>query len=85
MRERRKDPGLEDRELVPYANSTTGVRGVYLGKYGTWTATIGVNGKLIYLGAFDTKEKAAEARSEAEKQYGKPRNRGRARRHGLLL
>jgi ribosomal protein S27AE len=79
MRERRKDPDKADRDLMPYANNTTGVRGVYQTKYGAWTAMIGVDKKLVYLGTFDTKEAAAAARLEAEKQYGKPRNRGRPR------
>lgn len=34
-----------------------------------WTATIGVNGKLIHLGQFQTYELAVEARKRAEKKY----------------
>lgn len=34
-----------------------------------WTATIGVDGKLIHLGQFQTYELAVEARKKAEKEY----------------
>lgn len=34
-----------------------------------WTATIGVDGKLIYLGQFQTYELAVDARKKAEKKY----------------
>ena len=34
-----------------------------------WNARIGINGRYINLGYFNTKEEAAEARAEAEKKY----------------
>lgn len=46
----------------------SGVRGV--GEHmGRWRALIGVNRKQIYLGHFDTKELAVEARQKAELKY----------------
>lgn len=35
-----------------------------------WRASIGVNRKIVYLGAFESKEDALAARLAAEKQYG---------------
>lgn len=51
-------------------DNTTGVKGVYLIR-GKWQASIGVDGKLIYVGYFDTKEQAIEARKRAEEKYRK--------------
>jgi len=48
----------------------TGYTGVYLiEKTGQWTASIGFQGKLIYLGAFRLKHQAIQARRKAEKKY----------------
>ncbi len=38
--------------------------------YRPWKATIGVDGALVYIGAFATKEEAIAARSAAEIKYG---------------
>lgn len=48
----------------------SGVRGV--GEHmGRWRAMIGVNRKQVYLGHYDTKEQAVEARQKAEAKYYK--------------
>ena len=56
----------------PYSNNKTGHPGVcwfpYRG-YNKWKAHIQVDGKLINLGYFDTKEEAIEVRNKAEKKY----------------
>ena len=51
------------------ANNTSGRRGVYLRKNGTWRASIGFQGKVYNLGTFKEYEDAVQARAEAEKQY----------------
>lgn len=54
----------------PQANSTSGVRGVYWHKRaGKWMAQIKVNKKHIYLGLFDSKDKAAEAYASANREH----------------
>lgn len=51
-------------------NNSSGVKGVaWRSDLGKWTACIGVNYKLIYLGSFETKELAIGARDEAEQKY----------------
>jgi hypothetical protein len=45
-----------------------------------WEAIIMVSGKSIYLGSFDTIEKAAASRKTAERLYGFHENHGSARR-----
>lgn len=55
------------RNIGPYKNKS-GIKGVYLRK-GRWTANIKVNKVDHYLGSFDTKKEAAEARREAEEKY----------------
>ena len=51
-------------------DNTSGVTGVYWHKgTGKWQAGIGLNGKMKYLGVFDTYEEAIEARVKAEKEY----------------
>ena len=53
-------------------DNTSGTSGVYWHKGAKkWTAEIGLNGKMKYLGAFNTYEEAVEARIKAEKDlYG---------------
>lgn len=52
------------------ANNTTGALGVFRSKKSKkFGAQIGVNGKRIYLGSFDTVEQAKKARLEAEILY----------------
>jgi hypothetical protein len=60
-----------------WASNTTGCTGVV--KRGKkWGAVIYSNGKSIWLGTFDCKEKAFAARNNAEKDYGFHENHGRA-------
>lgn len=50
--------------------NTSGVKGVYWHKSKEkWQANIQINNKLIYLGIFDSKQDAIEARKKAEKKY----------------
>lgn len=52
-----------------YANSTSGIKGVYwaerLNKTSPWLVQVRAHGKLHYVGYFKTKEEAASARREA--------------------
>lgn len=62
---------INGRNQKKNALNTSGVTGVYWWKAGqVWRAQIGVEGKRLYLGAFETKELAIEARKEAEAKYG---------------
>lgn len=54
-----------------YRNNTSGVRGVRSFR-GRWMATIGFQGKNIYLGVYDKLEDAVKARKIAEEKYYKP-------------
>lgn len=47
--------------------------GVFLQSNGKYKAYIAVNGKQIILGRFETFEEAKQARLDAEKRYGKPK------------
>ena len=49
-------------------DNTSGVKGVYKTKWG-WQASITVNGKLKYIGHWKEKQKAINARKEAEEKY----------------
>lgn len=53
----------------PGSNNTSGCRGVYRRKNGTWRASIGFQGKVYNLGTFQDYEKAVKARQEAERKY----------------
>lgn len=57
-------------------DNTNGIAGIYWNKKNKkWCARIGLNRKNIYLGSFDTKEEAIEARRQAELEYfGEYRN-----------
>lgn len=51
-------------------NNTSGVSGVHFSKRDNkWIARISVNGSRIYLGSFDNKDDAIQARKEAEIKY----------------
>lgn len=65
-----------------FINNTTGVIGVspHAGKF---IAQIRVNKKTKHLGTFDTVEKAAKARKDAELKYGYHRNHGRGSNFAL--
>jgi hypothetical protein len=53
-----------------HAKNKTGVRGVCLCKRtGRWQSHIGVGGKRLFIGRFETIEAAAAARKEAELKY----------------
>jgi HNH endonuclease len=54
------------------SDSPHGCAGVeYTGfKHRPWKATIGHNGKIVYIGAFETQEEAITARKTAEDEYG---------------
>lgn len=55
------------------SNNTTGHAGVHLNKKsGTWNARVKVNGKVIWLGAYPTKEEAIAARQAGEEKYYLP-------------
>lgn len=55
-----------------FSNNTSGHRGVYLRKNGTWRASIGFQGKVYNLGSFRDYEDAVQARLDAEKKYYDP-------------
>lgn len=70
---------VNSKNVGPFSTNKAGVHGVCLYKpTGKWKAQIGVNGKSIHLGYFDTKEAAAAARSAANKKYGFHENHGKA-------
>lgn len=61
-----------------YVNNTSGVVGIYWTKASQkWVARIPHNGKLKYLGSFDDKLEAINARKQAEIEYGYHKNHGR--------
>ena len=54
-------------------DNTSGVKGVnYREEYKKWYARICINSQQIYLGSFNTKEEAIQARLDAEEKYHKP-------------
>lgn len=58
--------------------NTSGVIGVRWHKRDkNWSAQIGVNGETVHLGCFDSLQKAANARKEAESKHGFHPNHGR--------
>lgn len=66
------------KNLKKYKNNTTGIPGVHWHKsQSRWQSSIGVNGKLIYLGSFTDIDCAIEARKEAEVKYGFHQNHGK--------
>lgn len=60
--------GLQSFNTRRRKTNTSGRTGVFYSK-NLWMASIGVNGKTIYLGGFETKEAAIKIRSEAEMKY----------------
>ena len=84
----RTDNRLENLRLVPLEENnrnksldrrnSTGVTGVrYSKKYGTYSANIGLNGKELRLGSYNTIEEAALVRKSAEFLYGYHPNHGK--------
>lgn len=62
---------LENRKIN--SNNTSGYTGVHYSKWKKkWEAYLKVQGKNIYLGAFDLKEEAIQARKDGEIKYFKP-------------
>ena len=60
-------------ERAVYSNSSSGVSGVYFeNRRKKWRAQIGPKGKNHFLGYFDKKEDAIQARIEAEVKYWNP-------------
>jgi hypothetical protein len=67
------------RNVARRSDNSSGVTGVsYSKRDGVFIAYINVSGVMKVLGRFETLEKAAAARSDAEKQYGFHANHGRA-------
>lgn len=59
-------------------HNTSGCVGVYKSRTpNKWNARINHDNKFIYLGTFNSKEEAIEARKKAEKEYGYHENHGR--------
>lgn len=53
-----------------FTTNTSGIRGVYLNKKSNrWIAQITFKGKTYYLGSYETKEEAAQARQLGEEMY----------------
>lgn len=76
LRDSTKEENQKNKSIP--ANNSTGVIGVYWDKHkGKWTAFANGNGKMIYLGQFDCKLDAIDARKSAESQYGYHANHGR--------
>lgn len=60
------------------SNNTTGHAGVHFNKNnGKWNARVKVNGKVIWLGSFQTKEEAIAARQAGEEKYYLPQLKSR--------
>lgn len=69
----------ENKKNMPiYHNNKSGHTGVsYRAKTGKWIAAIGVDGKNLHIGCFDTLQDAVAARQMAEKDHGFHKNHGR--------
>ena len=72
-----RDTKENDRNRSPYKNNSSGVVGVVWHKRRKkWRAQIRVNGKMVHLGDFKSKEEAAQVRKEAVRKYGFHPNHG---------
>lgn len=70
---------INARNRVKSTKNTSGVMGVtYCRKDRKWAARIRIRGSEVFLGNFDTKKEAVQARKKAEPQYGYHANHGRA-------
>lgn len=61
-------PAQNGRNRGKYPNNTSGFKGAFY-HYGRWQAGIRVDGKLMYLGTYNTPEEAHAAYCEAAKKY----------------
>lgn len=67
---REASPQCNARNTGNPKNNTSGVKGVNQNESGSWTASIKVSGKSIYLGTFRNFREAVAMRYEAEKKHG---------------
>lgn len=58
------------------SNNTSGAMGVRILPSGNWSAYIAHDGKQVWLGTFDKKDQAIDARISANKKYGYHANHG---------
>jgi len=80
---------LDNFRLIPFLenshnrsmmkSNTSGVTGIHLRKNGKWRARIGLRGRKIDLGTFDSKLEAIKARKEAKIKYGYHSNHGKGK------
>jgi len=71
-----RSENMKNRKISSY--NSTGIIGVHLRKDTLqYSSTITVNGKIIRLGCYPTKNEAAKVRKEAELKYGFNKNHGR--------
>ena len=76
LRDVRQGENTKNRSMAK--NNTSGFNGVFWDKVlGKWRARISVNKKPKYLGCFEEKSDAIQARKEANKKYGYHENHGR--------
>jgi hypothetical protein len=68
LREATHSENLQNRGTA-YANSTSGILGVYPRERGRWQARIQVNGRAKSLGLYDTKADAAAAYASAKAKF----------------
>lgn len=79
--DQRRRRNAEKRPTVrAYANNKTGRTGIYQWSNGRWHASIGICGRTLYLGTFDTKAQAADARQAAELKYAEQWRGGKGAR-----
>lgn len=68
---------FNQRNQKMHCSNTSGVTGVrWNTQRSKWTASIGHEGRTIYLGGFETKLEAEEARAAANRKYGFSRRHG---------
>lgn len=58
----------QNQNIVRSENSSTGIQGVYFNS-GKWRVMIGVSRKLVWLGSYDSKDEAIEARKAGKAKY----------------
>lgn len=66
------------RNCRKFITNNSGVTGVRFTRYGTWSAAIWADAKIIRLGSFKTMDEAVTARRAAEERLGYHPNHGRA-------